>query len=171
MFCVGAATTEKLAAYETPLSLTGAMDSLLEFEGLQVWANGGPTKSLVEDRLCGTAGSHCRRVYGLLRKTVQQEWKEISDPTSEDWLEDVKLRIAKKQPFNNVRFKKGAFAFNPECSDAAATQQESPENEHDATFENFSPQEEFLLLSKVLNRVVRHPTHSINFYAVHKHVQ
>lgn len=154
MFCLGAATTEERAANVTyPCLLLGAMDSLLDFEGLQVRANAESTGSSIRGGLCGTAGSHCRRIYELLRETVQQEWKNIPDPTSEDWLNDVRLRIAEKQPLNNVNLKTRTSVPSRECSNAAAMQQESSEKEHGATFEDFSPQEEFLLLSKVLNRV------------------
>ncbi|KAL8444176.1 hypothetical protein Emed_006348 [Eimeria media] len=108
-------------------------------------------------------GSHCLRVYELLREVVDPAWHAIPDPTSPAWLEAFKARVDAREPLNQPQQQQqqqqqqaaAAAAAAPAGVGAAAAAPAAAaagELGSDA-FGFLSAQEEFLLLSKVTSRI------------------
>lgn len=138
------------------------MDFLLGLVALQAPADPGSTekeKARANGVSEGTSGSHCRRVYRLLQRIVQHEWHSIPDPASEKWLADFRLRVAHNEPLvPNPLNARAASAPKSYSSDATTTREGDTRSADASLFEDFSSQEEFLLLNKVTSRIVgTHP--------------
>lgn len=99
-------------------------------------------------------GAHCKRIFSLLQQTVQPDWHAIPDPTSEEWLARFRLRVAQRKPLTVGSVEDGALATpNTEIADITRTQGEGVQNGKGGAFEDFSSQEEFLLLNKIASRI------------------
>ncbi|KAL8449739.1 hypothetical protein Emag_003548 [Eimeria magna] len=106
-------------------------------------AAGAPAAAAAAGAAGGSSrGSHCLRVYELLREVVDPAWHAIPDPTSPAWLEGFKERVKAKEPLNPKQQQSAAAA-------AAAPAAAAAERELGAeAFGFLSAQEEFLLLSR-----------------------
>ncbi|KAL8269778.1 hypothetical protein Esti_006307 [Eimeria stiedai] len=112
----------------------GASSFKKEAPGAAAAAGGGSSR-----------GSHCSRVYEVLREVVDPAWHSIPDPTSPAWLEAFKARVEARDSLNPHQ-QSGAAAAAPAA--AAAAGESGTE-----AFGFLSAQEEFLLLSKVTSRI------------------